>query len=114
MPIHLPLTMMDCRSGLRSLIGIRLEELMQEPIVIFLHSVGADGHFEVETAGRYRPDLERLADKVDRDAFEVGKWHAIRQTASGSFSVIVLGESSPELSARKPPSSWSSQTLRAS
>ena len=62
---------------------------MQEPIVLFLHSVGAGGQFEVETAGRYRPDLERFADKVDGNAFEVGKWHAIRQTASGSFSVIL-------------------------
>jgi hypothetical protein len=84
-----------------SVLNFRL--IMQEPIVLFLHSVGTDGQFEVETAGRYRPDLERFANMVHKNAFEVGKWRAIRQTASGSISVIVPGESLPELSGRIPP-----------
>jgi hypothetical protein len=94
--------------------SVKLEQLMQEPIVLFLHSVGTDGQFEVETAGRYRPDLERFADRVDKNAFEVGKWHAIRQIASGSISLIVRGESLPELPSRIPPRSWSNRALRAS
>ena len=87
---------------------------MQKPIVLFVHSVDADGQFEVETAGTYRPDLERCTDRIDANAFEIGKWHAIYETANGSFSVIVLGEFLPEQSGRKPLRSWHHEALKAS